>query len=583
MIKLKPKNATEYYIKYDGTSISDYLEFTAFLGNVDSRYLDKSTMCWCCNSIDAQKIQDQLNSKEIGSDLKLKPYGYQRQAIAFCKDMSNGVLQLPCGAGKTCIGLGAFLEARKRNPHLKGVFVVKASLKEQWIDEVAKFTDLRASLIQTFKSKTSRFTARIRNWRKKRDAAQERYDTAEMRRIDKAIKAVMEERKQDFFSMFDPEKFDIFVANYEAITDENVRAALHKLNPQFWYVDEIDCIKNNKAERSKAIYEFGNAKYRFGATATPIRKNPKDLFGIFSFIKPDLFPSEREFDQTYLRFYYGRVSGSQNEDQLTRIVAPHIFRRTFEEIADQLPQQSVYQLYCCFTPKQQAMWKRMSQELDEIDEARRGFFDRFSLDQLQKNAEYQQLDDRARALQGFSQMLADSDELLQRSDSPMAHRYVTGDPSSKVALCMAVLEKLIASGEKVVIFSRYLGMQDILTREIEANPAFKGIVISRITGATISADRAKILKKYNNTASYKILLLSDSGEAGLNLSSTKYMIEFELADSAAKQTQRHGRIQRADSVHKNVFVYQLLVRDSWDDIAKRIVDKKQEYTNKILT
>jgi SNF2 family DNA or RNA helicase len=135
----------------------------------------------------------------------------------------------------------------------------------------------------------------------------------------------------------------------------------------------------------------------------------------------------------------------------------------------------------------------------------------------------------------------------------------------------------------VCIFSRYLGIQDILAREIQNNAIFNGIGISRITGATTAADRTKILKEYNTKSTQRILLLSDSGEAGLNLSTTRYMVEFELADSAAKQTQRHGRIQRADSIHKNVFVYQLLTRNSWDDIAMQIVNKKQGYAERILT
>jgi SNF2 family DNA or RNA helicase len=348
-------------------------------------------------------------------------------------------------------------------------------------------------------------------------------------------------------------------------------------------VDEVDCIKSNTTKRSKAIYEFNDAKYRFGATATPIRKNPKDLFGIFSFVKPDLFPNEREFDRTYLRFYYGRVSGSQNEEQLASIVSPYIFKRTFEQIADQLPQQSVYQLYCDFTPKQQAVWNQMNEELDEISEEKKAMFARFTLEQLQRNEQYKALEDRAAALQTFAQMLADSEDLLLASESNMAHQYVTGDPSDKVRLCMELLEKIIASGEKVCIFSRYLGIQDILAREIQNNAAFNGIGISRITGATTAADRTKILKEYNTKSTQRILLLSDSGEAGLNLSTTRYMIEFELADSAAKQTQRHGRIQRADSIHKNVFVYQLLTRNSWDDIAMQIVNKKQGYAERILT
>ena len=91
--------------------------------------------------------------------------------------------------------------------------------------------------------------------------------------------------------------------NYEALLDEKVSQKLHEMHPDFWYVDEIDYVKSPVAKRSEAIYSFNDAKYRFGATATPIRKNPLDLYGIFSFVKPDLFPSKSKFENSYRKFY----------------------------------------------------------------------------------------------------------------------------------------------------------------------------------------------------------------------------------------------------------------------------------------
>ena len=260
---------------------------------------------------------------------------------------------------KTPIGLGAFLELKKRDENLRGIFVVKAALKDQWFEEVSKFTDLRVNVLYTFKKSTQKYEARIKKKEQEletliKDAANNAKAIIETR---EQITAIRNEQRTEFAKLFDTSKYDIFVVNYETILDEMVRIMLHReVKADFWYVDEVDCIKSNEALRSKAIYEFNDAKYRYGATATPIRKNPKDLFGIFSFINPLLFPNEKAFDRTYLKFYYGRVSGSQNEEQLAEKVEPYIFRRTFEQIADQLPQQMVYQVTCNFTDKQRKMW-----------------------------------------------------------------------------------------------------------------------------------------------------------------------------------------------------------------------------------
>jgi len=68
----------------------------------------------------------------------------------------------------------------------------------------------------------------------------------------------------------------------------------------------------------------------------------------------------------------------------------------------------------------------------------------------------------------------------------------------------------------------------------------------------------------------------------LNLSICKHLIEMDLATSYAIQTQRHGRLERADSVHDTVYVTQLIMEDSWDEIAKKVIDKKEKFDLSIV-
>lgn len=100
MIRLIKRNDTEFYIDYDEDDVEGYLEFTAYLSSASSRNFDERMLKWYCNSVDAQKIQDELDNRDVGGMMKLKPYNYQRQAIAFCIKQSCGIIHLPCGAGK---------------------------------------------------------------------------------------------------------------------------------------------------------------------------------------------------------------------------------------------------------------------------------------------------------------------------------------------------------------------------------------------------------------------------------------------------------------------------------------------------
>ena len=226
---------------------------------------------------------------------------------------------------------------------------------------------------------------------------------------------------------------------------------------------------------------------------------------------------------------------------------------------------------------------KLSGEIDELGEQKKAMFNRFTQQQLNSNIEYKRICDGIAARQTFAQMLADSEDLLKMSESNMAKQYITNSKSDKVEKCVAITEKIVQSGQKVCIFSRYLGTQDVLKKAFAKSAILKNIKINILIGGMSADARKTALHEHNTMKDHAIILASDAAEAGINLSKTGYMIEFDLADSAAKQTQRHGRIQRADSIHKKVVVYQLITKDSWDEIAMKIVDKKQGYADRILS
>ena len=400
--------------------------------------------------------------------------------------------------------------------------------------------------------------------------------------MNKIINELKKDASNGFVKLFNND-YDLLILNFETLDDPVVKDILKKQKIDFWFIDEIDNIKDPDTKRSKNLAEFNNAKFKFGATATPIRKNPVDLYGVFHFLKPDLFPNRNAFELRYTKKYFGRIVGSQNEDELSNIITPFIFSRTFEEISDQLPQQVVIQKYCELSPAQLRMHKKLMTEVQLFKEEQETMAQRFNQSQLRNNAEYERLNGNIVARQTFAQMLADSEDLLKASESSLSKQYLTGTKSSKVELCIELVKSIIDSGEKVCIFSRYIAIQDILEKAfIDAGIVKNKQSIARIDGSVDSETRQEKLNFYNTSSECNILLVSDAAESGVNLKSTKYLIEFDLADSAAKQTQRHGRITRADSIHRTVVVYQLIAKESFDEIAMMIIEKKAKYAEDIL-
>ena len=609
MISAELKNG-KYLIKFRGKK-QQFNEYINKIMKLPKKDWDLDNKCWSIPQGDLPLLQKffkdidfleeiQLKDNNIvkskrkitgyenmGKSMKLSPYNYQKEAIKFSLDSLNSLLVLPCGSGKSPIGIGIYLEAKEQKI-IKGpgMIVVKASLKTQWAKEIEKFSDLKAIVIQTKSECTSSIKDKIK--RRKESLKKGKFRGKIL--TDKQIQEMREEilkLEVEIDYVFD-EQFnnaDLYVLNYEALKDPEIKAKMHKIKPQFIFSDEIHYCKNRTSKRSEALYEFGEAKMKIGATATPVGKNPEDIFGLFKFINPTLFSSWNGFAKQYIKYAgFGKISAFKNLDHLTKKISPYLIVKTKEEISDQLPSLLVMQRYCDFTPEQAAVNDDIMSKLDELHELENTLrYKCKSEAEANNNQELNKTCALILAHQTFAQELADAPELLASSDSDLSKQLCPKNKKSqKLNMCLDLIDEILDSGEKVCIFSKYTRMQNILTEAI--NKQYNSSVkIAYINGSLNDKQRyEEAYTKFRDDDNYKVLLCSDAGAEGLNLSKCKYLIEYDLAESYAIQTQRHGRLERADSIHDNVFVYQLINNDSWDGIQAKIIDKKEGYDTEII-
>mgnify|MGYP002621751679 CR=1 FL=1 len=486
---------------------------------------------------------------------------------------------------KTPITIALFHEAKKRGLKGSGLAVVKSSLKIQWASETKKFSDYEPRIIKTPSECCAQETAKLRRLEKK--AASLLISKEEKKILEQEIALVKEEARGKFAAQF--KGADFLIVNYETLRDKYVLAILHKeVKPQFIMLDEIHLIKAASAKRSQAACEFNDAEYRFGASATPIQQGPRDIYGIFKFIAPSEFPSARKFDQLYIKFGMGhRPIGAINQKTLNKHIAPYTIIKTKEEVSSQLPKLVVSQRYCDLEPKQKEMNAQIMEKLEELHEKEKKLMGNLSEHEAKSNSELQQVEAAILMHQTFAQELCDSEKLLSLSDSKTAKNFVTGENDNKLDLLMELMEEILESGEKLVVFSRYRRMQPIIAERIRKEAAKAGGIFSDINiayahgGLSDEQRHEEIYGKFEQ-GDCRILLATNAIAEGVNLSSCGYLIEYDRAESYAIQTQRHGRIERADSTHNTVHVYQLHCRGSWDDVAARIVEKKEGYDLEIV-
>jgi SNF2 family DNA or RNA helicase len=547
MINLRKKDNNSYYLEYTGELGAKYkllrllAPFSFQVKRIDENnwIVSKESADYIANILDTEYIINPW--EDIGQGLKYEPYDDQKETVHIGMNNGSSLFLLPCGAGKSFIAITLYHEMKVANKIASpALIVVPASLKYQWVKEVSKFSNYIAHSIDTPSKMKKKFDAQF-------------------------------------------EDCDLLICNYETLKNKSVAEKLLDMNIDLIIVDEAQNCSNYKSERSKALYQFNDVQYCYAMTATPIQNNPENLFGIFNFVDPDLFVSHGKFASNYIVYKgYGLVGGVKNVEHLKQKIKPYIFMKSEEEVASQLPELVITPIYCQMDRKILAVHQEIMQDLDIARKAAESIENKITNPKLlESNKEYQQYKAQILAYQTFAQELADDPRLLSMSDSKMANKYSIDTNSPKLDVLLELVGQIIDSGETVCIFTKFERMQRLINQAISKK--YKDIGVAIVNGSMTAEERfEQAYTLFQDNDKYKVLIMTSAGTTGISLSKCKNLIEYDLADSYADMTQRHGRVKRSDSVSKISNIYQLILSDSWDEIQLKIINKKEKYDTEII-
>lgn len=535
----------------------DYLSYVNYIASLEDSYKDYNDKGWIVPKDYLDTIKENFETQfrkeawdDIGKDMKLQPFPYQKEVIYNALNNPEYMLVLPPGAGKTIIAIGIYLEMINREmTNTPCIICTKASLKYQWIQEIKKFSNLRAKEIKSFSAAGKKFDIQF-------------------------------------------EDTDFLVLNYETLRDKKVYNKLKKMNLEIIICDEIHCIGNREAKRSKALHKFNDLKYKYGLTATPITKSPLNLFSIFKLLKKDLFNSYNEFINEYdiELDYFGNYKRCNNEEEFKEALRTYSYIKDDKEIACQLPKLIVTKMECEMTPQLRKSNNFLFETYENINKQKRDMADTFkgTKEQLEQSEDYIKLDNASKEIMILAQELADDMFLIEQSSSRMKGQLITKDKTSpKYDLLVNIIEALFEKNEneKICIFTKFVTMQNELARRLEKYFSTNNNICkcALVNGAMDSQERYRqAYELFQENKNYKILIATDAMNEGVSLSKCSYLIEYDLSSSYAIQLQRHGRIVRANSVSRTSYVYQLILNDSWDSKQLDIISRKEGYDDTFI-
>lgn len=322
---------------------------------------------------------------------------------------------------------------------------------------------------------------------------------------------------------------------------------------RFCVIDEAQYIKNALTQNARAVKQL-SSDVRFALTGTPIENSLSDLWSIFDFIMPKFLYSYNVFRQKY---EYPIVK-ENNKDVLERLntrIKPFILRRLKKDVLKELPDKTETIIY------------------SEMDEVQSSVY-MSQLAQVREQLSKEPLTNGS----GRIKILA----LLMRLRQICCHPSLCFDAyngySAKTDLCMELIRSSTGAGHKVLLFSQFTSMLDILAEKL----AGEGIGYYMLTGSTPSRQRGEMAARFNSDDVPVFLISLRAGGTGLNLTGADIVIHYDLWWNMSAQNQATDRTHRIGQKNK-VQVYKLIVKDTVEEKIERLQQSKRDLAESVIT
>ena len=507
----------------------------------------------------AKAAIERLQNHYLQPNIKLKPhqiegvtwmYTRARPAIVNLDSHPSGVLLADdMGLGKTLQALStlAILEDEFYTAHGKdaklppSLIVCPKTLLENWRNEATKFfnpdpTNAIPSRLSFLSSSTIKS-----QWSREKSTA----DT------------------------LNTHQTQIYLINYELYN--NFQLDLLRTNWFCMIVDEAHTVKNAETAKARALR---GTQFRFALclTGTPVENTLLDFWSIMDIASHGAaLGTIREFRELYhtdppatgatrlkqtLQFTPGKIN-----------LASNVCRRMREDLSERLPKLHHKYEHCTMTPEQ-------TRQEDTI---------RYAV--MNNPGSHLQAIQNLDALYQHPRLLT-----KDTTEVPIA-KLIKESP--RLETTIKLLREIQTRGEKAIVFTRYLEMQDILRQAFEYEFQLPSIgFINGESNTRIGRDGGgptSIIKEFESKSGFNVLIVSPiSGGTGLTITAANHVIHYGRWWNPAREDQSTARAHRIGQ-KKEVTVYIPILRrpnsneKSYDENLEVLVTRKRELSSEMLS
>ena len=369
-------------------------------------------------------------------------------------------------------------------------------------------------------------------------------------------------RKQELNAFYNKQSYNkFFLINIEALRTKSgfdfAQAFLAGTgaSERHMIVDESTCIKNPKAQQTKAVMRLAKqTERRWILNGTPITQGPLDLYSQCKFLDANSIPEKTmttfkhayaiERTMTMGNRSFNKVVGYQNLDQLTKNIEPFSLRLEKKDCLD-LPEKTFTPVYVELTAEQERVYQSI------------------------KN-------DSIAMLQGE---LVTTTMALTRIIK--LHQILTGfvitDDDKTVNLRnnrIAILQQLAETTTPLVVFCAYKH------NVVQIKKALEDYKVVSYTGDDSTAQKNDAVRAFQDGEA-DIFVGTSAAAKGLTLTRASTMVYYSNNYSLENRLQSQDRIHRIGQDNKCTYI-DLVVPNSIDETILKRLEQKKELSNEVL-
>lgn len=351
-------------------------------------------------------------------------------------------------------------------------------------------------------------------------------------------------------------QYDLIITSYDLLKRDIESYQKNEYIFKYSIADEAQYVKNSNTQNAKALKAI-NAETRFALTGTPIENSLAELWSIFDYIMPGYLFSYNKFKKLY-EIPIIRENDEEAMKKLKMLIEPFVLRRIKKDVLKELPEKTITILN-----------NEMGNEQEKI------YLSYLAQAKTEAMAEIN--------TNGFEKSQIKILSLLTRLRQICCHPSLFienyNSESSKLNQCIEIVKDGIEAGHKILLFSGYTSMFDIIEKELRKEK----IQFYKLTGKTKVDERVDLVDDFNKNDNIKVFLISlKAGGTGLNLTGADMVIHYDPWWNISAENQATDRAYRIGQKN-NVQVYKLITKNSIEEKIYELQEKKAKLIDNMLS